>query len=65
MSVLLTTEDVLTHVQTMLDHLSVFAKVDTRLLAMDSHAMVCTDCVSLQLTLSQVSVVSVFLPTQI
>ena len=61
MSVLLTTEDVLTHVQTMLDHLSVVAKMDTRLLEMVSHAMVCTDCASLQLTILQVSV---FLPTQ-
>ena len=64
MSVLLTTDDVLRRVQTMLDHLSVVAKVDTRLLAMDSHATVCIETASLQLTLSYVSVVSVFLPTQ-
>ena len=38
------TEDVLRHVQTMLDHLSVVAKMDTLFQAMDTHAMVCTDC---------------------
>ena len=64
MSVLLTTEDVLRCVPTLLDHFSVVAKVDSLSLAMDSHALVCTDCASLQLTLLQVSVVSVFLPTQ-
>ena len=66
MSVLPTTGDVLRHVQTLLHHLFVVAKVDTLLLAMDFHAMVCTDCTSLQLTLLQVSVhvVSMFLPTQ-
>ena len=37
-------EAVLRHVQTMSDHLSVVAKMDTHLQAMDSHAMVCTDC---------------------
>ena len=42
-----TMEDVLRHVQTLLDRLSVVVKVDTLLLAMDSHAMVCTDCASL------------------
>ena len=63
MSVLPATEDVPRHVQTLLDHLSVVAKVDTLLQAMDFCATVCSDCASLQLTLSQVSVVSVFLPT--
>ena len=44
MSVIPTKEDVLTHVQTMLDHLSVVAEMDTLLQAMDTHAMViCTD----------------------
>ena len=47
MSVLRTMEDVLTFAQTLLDHLSVVAKVDTLLLAMDYHAMVRTDCASL------------------
>ena len=51
MSVLPTMEAVLRHVQTLLDHLSVIAKVDTLLLAMDSHAMVCTDYATIQLTL--------------
>ena len=64
MSVLLTTEDVIRHVKTMLELLPVVVKVDTLLLEMDSHAMVCTDCTNLKLTLLQVSVVSVFLPTQ-
>ena len=43
MNVLLTMEAVLRHVQTLLDHLFVVAKVDTLLLAMDSHVMVWTD----------------------
>ena len=47
MSVLLTMEDVLRHVQTMLDHSSVIVKLDTLLLAMDSHATVSTDCTNL------------------
>ena len=66
MSVLPTMEDVLRHVQTLLHHSFVVVKVDTLLLAMDSHAMVCTDCANLQLALLQVSVhvVTVFLPTQ-
>ena len=59
MSVLLTLEDVTTYVQTMLDHSSVIVKLDTLLLAMDSHALVSTDCTILQLTLLQVYV---FLP---
>ena len=48
---LLTMEDVLRPVQTMLDHLSVVVEVDTLLLAMDFYAMVCTDCTNLKLTL--------------
>ena len=40
MSVLPTMEAVLRCVQTMSDHLSVVAKMDTHLLAMDYHAMV-------------------------
>ena len=40
MSVLLTTEDVLRPVQTMLDHLFVVAEVDSHLLAMDLLVMV-------------------------
>ena len=40
MSVLPTMEDVLRHVQILLDHLSVVAKVDTLLQSMECHAMV-------------------------
>ena len=40
MSVLLTMEDVIRHVQTMLDHLFVVAEVDSHLLAMDLLVMV-------------------------
>ena len=63
MSVLLTTEDVIRHVKTMLELLSVVVKVDTLLLEMDSHAMVCTDCTNPKLTLVLLQV-SAFLPTQ-
>ena len=61
MSVLLTLEDVTMSVQTMLVHSSVIVKLDTLLLAMDSRALVCTDCTNLKLTLLQVPF---FLPTQ-
>ena len=40
MSVLPTMEDVLRHVQTLLDHLFVVAMVDTLLQSMECHAMV-------------------------
>ena len=43
MSVLLTTEDVLRHVKTMLELFPVVVKVDTLVQAMDMHAMVWTD----------------------
>ena len=43
MSVIPTKEDVLRHVQTMLENLFVVAKMDTLLQAMATHVMVWTD----------------------